>query len=538
MRLRPILALGALAGAAILAACQAAPTPAPATPAPGTTPGAAATPGGTPAAKATAAPAKPTGTLRAAIQSVQPSANPLAILNSGGPGTEVAYAIAEPLVAPNAQGDLVGLLAESWSVDGVNWTFRIRPNARFSNGQQVTANDVKFTYDTFADPANGFTVRTSFVPFTKDVRVVDASTIVFETTTPDAIFAKRLDRMLVVPAAAYNPQTFATNPIGSGPFQMQSFTPNSTAIVTANPHAWNQPRLERIEFRGVTDITTRTAALQTNEVDLASSLTPDAGRQLAAAGKKLETFSTGANVNIYLQTVGPDAGPMADIRVREAVNLALDRQTIIRALTGEIGRVSNQLVTVGVFGYDASLPAIPFDQARARQLVNEAGVAGTRVPMVGAFAVGTGLTNQDSAQAVAASIGQSGLVIEPQAVEAAVFTQRFSQGGLGPMGMASLPSGSDSEAALRWFRGAPALPPAAVRFQNAEYDRLYDQQQAEFNVQARERILQQMIKILRDNYVTAPYGAVPLVSANNGKIVDLVIVGAYRWDFAKVGITN
>jgi len=248
------------------------------------------------------------------------------------------------LLKRNAKLEIITDLATSWklSADRKTWTVKIRPDARFSDGQPVSAKDVAFTYET-AKKAGSVLDLTEL----DAVKAVDASTVTFTLKAPRITFINTLTVLGIVPAHAYDAKTYGRAPIGSGPFKLLSWTQGEQAIVAPNPYYYGaKPAFGKVTFLFTKDDATYAAA-KAGKLDVAAmsnalaANVPDNMLRLVAktvdnrglafpfqrdTGKKT---SQGAPIGNNVT---------ADLAIRKAVNVVLDRKALASAVLNGFAR--------------------------------------------------------------------------------------------------------------------------------------------------------------------------------------------------------
>lgn len=552
---RPVLALGAvLAGAVAIAACQAAPaTPSPAaTTAPsGTQPPAAATAAATaPAAAATAAAtapaaAKPSGTLRVGL-GAPPRSMDIMTDWSGTAGFPVNV-LGDSLVEITYDGKLDPALASEWSVasDNKTWTFRLRPGVRFSNGAPVTAEDVKFSIDTYTrtdQPFPNATLRVN--QFLESSAVVDANTVRVVARNVDAIFPRRLTFVPIVQKSSFEsltPQDMATRaPVSTGPFVLQNYELNQKLTYTANPNSWRPARVQTLEVNILPEQSSRNAALQTGAISINTIVSPDLADIARREGKQVLALPNASVVQVTLDSFSPQAAePLKDRRVREAMNIGIDRPAIVNALLFGFGDAISGTIPDDVFGY-GPLPARTVDVARARQLIRDAGAEGAQMAMGGAYAIGGGLTNLTAAQAIAGAFNQLGLRVEIEPIEFATYVTRYQGGQMPPLILFTMNGVySDADGILQNFRDQTQTNRAIVRYSNPEFDRAYIASTTETDSARRAQLLQQATRILYDDYANVPIGVTRSQFVYDGnRVQNFNPWAAYYWNWADITVSN
>ena len=278
----------------------------------------------------------------------------------------------EPLVATDAHGKLVPRLAISWTPESPDtWRFRLREGVKFHDGKPFSADDVKFTLDYIIAPKSlyGTKARISRID---NVTVVDGSTIVIKTKGPFPTLLNGLTNIPIEPkhyveSAGRSGMTAA--PMGTGPFKLARWVPGDRVEFTANPIYWGgKPQIERLVIRQVPEGSTRVATLLAREVAISEELPIDL---LSTVDKSRDAavVSVESTVGLLL-TFDTRKGPLADRRVRLAMNLAIDKQAILdRLLLGRGTLLQGQMLTSNTFGFNPDLKPFPYDPKRAKALL-------------------------------------------------------------------------------------------------------------------------------------------------------------------------
>jgi peptide/nickel transport system substrate-binding protein len=307
--------------------------------------------------------------------------------------------IYEPLVRRNRELGLEPALATSWEQTSPTvWRFHLRQGVKWQDGSPFTADDVVFTLKRIQAPNSSMRAPMSPV---KEARKIDDLTVEFETVVPDPIFLQEQTNLLIMSKAwceAHN----ATEPViigkednyaihnamGTGPFKLISREPDRKTVVEKNPLWWDKPEhnLDRVEFNVISSAPTRVAALLSGEVDMIYSVPPqDIARIKQTEDLKLlqtpelRTIFLGFNVSREELPSSDIKGknPLRDVRVRQAVALAIDEPPIASRVMLGLGHPTWEMWGPGVNGYDAALDVRPKpDPAKAKQLLADAGYPG------------------------------------------------------------------------------------------------------------------------------------------------------------------
>ena len=395
---RDLLRLGAIGIGIVSLGAACAPTP-PAAPAQPTA--APAQPTAAPAAKPTTAPAAagaPTTTAGAAAQ-VQPKGSITIVLESDGDTINpkdgstdnayfVMYNVYDQLTTREWSGGtskIVGRLAESFEqsqTDPKTWRFKLRPGLTFINGEPINADAVVNIVTYVTNPDNrGLSIDEYGLGGGAKATKVDEYTVDITTGAVDAIYPARAAKM-PIPA----PKWLATMPndasitqaVGSGPYQLVEFVKGDHFLLKANANYWgpNKPKIAEIKIVFRNEVAVRTSMIQAGEAQLATLLTPEALKQLPATVVEQTGEAVGIRIN-------PEHPVLKDLRVRQAINMAFDRKSMIDTLYGEVAEPLNgQLVRKTSVGWNPDLKDYPYDPAKAKQLVQEAGAVGQPLELI------------------------------------------------------------------------------------------------------------------------------------------------------------
>jgi peptide/nickel transport system substrate-binding protein len=394
-RQRALPAIGALM--LVAAACSsddsstattvAATTPAPASAAPTTeSTGPTDSTTGTTAAPTTAVPERG-GVLRLGIPTDPVNLNP----RGGGSGNDqlnVARQLFDSLVEQDpATGELIPWLAESWEVsaDATTFTFHLRDDVTFSDGTPVTAEVVKQNFDEI--PVIGAKANWAIPYFTDYAAstVVDEHTVTVAFAAPNAPFlqaAATTALAIVAPATLATPydERATGNLVGSGPFVLESYTPNSEVVVTRRAgYAWaptdrtnaGDAYLDRIEFKIIPEPSVRTGALQSGEIDAIFGTSPQDNQRLRDDGFVL---AVRANPGLVFSLNPVESKPaLADVSVRQAIAKAIDRTAIRDSALSPEWAVATSVLSSTTPGYVDESAQLGYDPDAARALLDAAG---------------------------------------------------------------------------------------------------------------------------------------------------------------------
>jgi peptide/nickel transport system substrate-binding protein len=293
-------------------------------------------------------------------------------------GTNYLY---DTLISTDDNETFIPLLAESWETapDGLTWTVKLRRGVTFHDGEPFNAAAVKFNYDRILnDPDSGW--NAAFSDDIASVDVVDDYTVKFNLKRNDVFFAfvclADWGAIQISPKAIQEyGADYAKHPSGTGPFTFVSFEADAQVEYTANPNYWGgAPSLDGVLVRIIPEVSTRNIELQAGTLDVGFDLQVQDVRELEGSEVVIEkSFGPAA----HFVTMNVSTGPTAELAVRKAIALCLDRDTMLSQVLENIPEKSWSGVAKVSPYYSEDVPTIPYDPEQAKQILEEAGwVAG------------------------------------------------------------------------------------------------------------------------------------------------------------------
>ena len=278
---------------------------------------------------------------------------------------------------------LEGNLAESWrTLNDTTWQFKLKHNVKFHNGEPFDAAAVKFSVERMLNPKQGAPGRTSIATI-DHVDVIDAYTVNVVTKAPFPLLPVRMSpghcgTVGIVPPkylAQVGDAGFAVKPVGTGPYKFVEWVKDDRLVLEANKdYHRGAPAIDRLIFRPVPELTTRVAALVSGQADLVSDIPPDQTGKIQASGNAHVEISTlGGFVIMVKMTNYLMPGPWTDVRVRRAINYAIDMDTIIKTVLEGYGTVLGVPLEKEAFGFNPNIKWYGYDPERAKALLREAG---------------------------------------------------------------------------------------------------------------------------------------------------------------------
>jgi peptide/nickel transport system substrate-binding protein len=278
---------------------------------------------------------------------------------------------------------LEGNLAESWrTLNDTTWQFKLKRNVKFHNGEPFDAAAVKFSVERMLNPKQGAPGRTSIATI-DHVDVIDAYTVNVVTKAPFPLLPVRMSpghcgTVGIVPPkylAQVGDAGFAVKPVGTGPYKFVEWVKDDRLVLEANKdYHRGAPAIDRLIFRPVPELTTRVAALVSGQADLVSDIPPDQTGKIQQSGNAhVEISSLGGFVIMVKMTNYLMPGPWTDVRVRRAINYAIDMDTIIKTVLEGYGTVLGVPLEKEAFGFNPNIKWYGYDPERAKALLREAG---------------------------------------------------------------------------------------------------------------------------------------------------------------------
>jgi peptide/nickel transport system substrate-binding protein len=416
----------------------------------------------------------------------------------------VYYALHDALVRPVTGTAMGNSLAESWTAsrDGLAYEFVLRKNARFHNGDPVTAEDVKFSFERYKGAS-----ATLLKAKVASVDIVDPHRIRFrlKEVWPDFMTfygTPATGAGWIVPKKyieRVGDEGFKKAPVGAGPYRFVSFKPGVELVLEAADTYWRKAaNVKSLVLKVIPDDSTRLAALKRGEIDIAYGIVgPLAEEVRKTPGLQLKSAAIPVTLWLQFADQSDPKSPWADPRVRLAASLAVDRKAINDASYLGLGKLSYNIVPQAHEFY-WNPPAIPHDPARAKRLLAEAGYAsgfdGGELSAEPFAASGIG-------EAVVNDLAAVGIRLKLRPIERAAFLKQHAEKKLKNVILAG--SGSPGNAATRIEQYVVTGGQYAY-MTIPEVDKLFRGQVAETNRDVRARTLEQVQRLLYERAIFAP----------------------------------
>ncbi len=417
-----------------------------------------------PAAAPTKAPAPTTPPVATQAPPPKAGAKTLAVAQDTDPGTadpqltteeyflplNVFDRLVEAVTTGPGQSELQPGLAEKWDVstDGLKYTFHLRKGVKFHSGDILTADDVIFTFDRMLDPATK-ALNTDFLDMiagagdrmdgkatsVAGLKKVDDNTVEIMLAKPFAPFLANLatpaGSIFSKKATTAAGEKFNTEPVGTGPFRMESWTLNSEVVLAAfDDYFRGRPKFDKLIMKIVPEAQTMSLMFRNGELDV---LDLDFARSQIPEFQKDATYknqiASGPRVGTYYMSINEKIAPFDKPKVREALMYALDRQTLLDKLYYGTGVPAKGILAPGLAGYNTSLPGFSYDPEKAKALLKEAGLE--KGFEMGIYQTVDSPSTLKINEAIQAMLGEVGITVKIEQMDSAAWSGTRKEGKLG-----------------------------------------------------------------------------------------------------------
>jgi peptide/nickel transport system substrate-binding protein len=339
--------------------------------------------------------------------------------------TSVLRHLFDPLIDVTNDSKFVPALAETWRpVNNTTWRFTLRKGVTFHDGTPFNADSVVFSLRRVQ--SNSKLIK-SFVY--QDIESVEKDGDYAVTVTSKRPFGSLPAHLTMLgmlpPSAGKNEEAFFQKPVGTGPFRFASWTHGDQIAMTANPTYWKPgiPKVEKVTFRFIPELSTRTAGLRSGELQVIDRVTPDLVETLKGTRGVKVLDVPAIEAQRWIFQLGKE--PVKDQRLRQAISLAIDRGVIIKELLKGYGRPVDSPVPPGLIGH-MSLPPKVYDPEKARQILKQAGYSNVSVDIV--LMKDFYPKQLEITQAVAAMLGDVGIKLNIKNLEIASAREQRTAG--------------------------------------------------------------------------------------------------------------
>ena len=331
----------------------------------------------------------------------------------------VATQLFDTLVVATDDGEYVPSLATEWVTEGDTWTFTLRDDAVFHDGTPVTAADAKASLELII--ANKGTLANLFAGVAS-INAPDATTLEIVTSRPMPDLIPNLTRIYVGPGDRIADEAFWEAPVGSGPFQFESYNQGDRVVLTGNEDYWGgAPKLERLELIQMLEAAPKVTALEAGDIDVLWNIPVDLTGRLKTNPEVV--YDSIPSYNYYFMWFNNGREPFTDPLVRQALAEAVDVDSIVTNVLGDLGTPAVSAIPATVPGAGENKD-IPYDPENAKKLLAEAGFPdGFSTTME--MNPGMGMNIDLIARAMISDWAKVGITVELLEKEAAVFNEDF-----------------------------------------------------------------------------------------------------------------
>jgi len=399
---------------------------------------------------------------------------------------DVSDAMFDALIDDDTLDGIKGALAESWdSPDARVWTFKLRSGVKFHDGSPVTADVVKFSYDRLQDPNTGITgqIRPTASQVER-VEAVDSSTVRITLKTPSAAFPVDASNIKIIPK-----DFDEAKPIGTGPFQFVEWVRNQRVRLKKNPEYFvkGQPYLDELVFLPTPDENQKIVLLQTGQVDFSDTIPLPRVKEVSAGGKIIVyPIPVGVAPSAYFMPLKTDKAPLDNAKVRQAMNLAIDRKALLDVTFG-VGTIKSNVVPPKHWAFNPN--AMSYDNrdvARAKQLMAEGGHPNgfsLQFKFITSRAEYTPM-----AQLFQANLAEIGVKLELLPKELGVWVDEVLNKHDFELGMTGIIPDYDPHAIMVRYHSKDSQDGQSMNWQNPEFEQLLAQGKVTVNQEERKRI--------------------------------------------------
>lgn len=314
------------------------------------------------------------------------------------------------LVTTDENYNIVCDAAESYEIiDDCTYKFTLKKGILFHDGEELTSEDVKYTMDTIRAEDSMYKLKSDFSFMYCEP--IDDYNMYIKTDEPNASTLLRLNYIKIIPkhyVEKVGDDEFNAHPIGSGPFKLTEWNKDASIKLEAfDDYFGGRSEIDQLVCKVIPEASARIAALEAGEVDLISAVTTSQIERLNSL-ENIEVVSKPTTRTAYFTMNTFGDSPVTELKVRQAINMAIDRETLVQGVLDGYGQVCTSLALPMFEGFDDSVKGYPYDPEAAKALLAEAGFPdGFEIEMEGSF---SGLSNAaDIAQAVGAQLAEVGI---------------------------------------------------------------------------------------------------------------------------------
>jgi peptide/nickel transport system substrate-binding protein len=443
------------------------------------------------------------------------------------------------LLRRDENGELQAGLAESWEVseDGKTITLHLR-DAKFSNGDPITAEDVVFSLTRVRD--NEESAYPAPLQTMDTITAKDERTVEIKLKHPFAPFLGNLEVFNAgivskSDAEARGEDAFTQDPVTSGPYMVEDWIPNDRIVLAPNPNYWREgyPKNDGAELIEVAAENTRVSMMQSGELDAAREIPWSQVEQLKNA-EGIEV-SLEPSTQIFIVLLNHARTPFDNVNVRKAAAMALDKEGITNAMTFENAVPANSTLPMALDFWDKDAPGIPYDQEQARTLLEESDYDGEPVTIL----ITDNPEREKMAVLMQAQWDAIGLKSEIEKVDGGTWWSRVPEGDYDAAPTWYYNETTDPDLALRWaLCGSCGSDSFHTKYNNEEVNRLTEEGAAELDPEKRAEIYKKVQEITLDEVSQIPLYYPPFANAYSERVTGLSMTPALQWTLEGAEVKN
>ncbi len=387
-------------------------------------------------------------------------------------------------------------LAASWKlVDDKTWRFELRPGVKFPNGEAVTPEVIRWNVKRIQDPKTK-SPNASRYALIEDVKEVGPTTFDIVTKAPFPALPAQLTMLYIMAPKWTETHNPAIEAMGTGPYSLVEFRSGDRVVLKARDDYWGEkPAFDQVVFRIMPEPSTRVSALLAGEVDFVTGFLPIEIKRINDTGRAIaKSIPSNRVVILKFNSLKP---PFKDNNLlRQAFNYAIDKQGIMEAVWHGAGALSNcQILNSQYFGYNPELKPYPYDPAKAKQLLAQAGFP-NGLEIEAEVPRGRYLAGEDIVQAIAAQLGEIGVKVKITEMEFSRYFTKLQAGGMAQMGYIGTAWPTlDADGGLTAL--LPGFPDAY--YENDTFVNLMAAARTEMNVEKRKALYAEATKNMCEN---------------------------------------
>lgn len=328
----------------------------------------------------------------------------------------VLYNVFETLTKVRPDGNVAPLLAESWTVspDQKTWTFKLRRDVKFQNDEPFSSANVKLSFERAADARSTNKDKANFTNM-ESVTTPDANTVVVRLKDADPDFLFLMGQATAIIVEPKSLATNATRPVGTGPYTLGQWVRGSSLVLNkwTGYRAAGSVAMNRVTFRFISDPAAQVASLLSGDVDAFPRVSAARSLNQFKADARFQVI-TGASRAKAIVAVNQRKKPLNDVRVRRAIAAAIDRKAVIDGAADGFGTPIGSHYAPGAFAYVDTTGVNPFDIAKAKALLAEAGV---KTPLELTLKLPPPSYARQGGEVVAAQLAKIGIIAKIENVE-------------------------------------------------------------------------------------------------------------------------